>query len=105
MTSATQQQIVKLAVERETTKSQARRNSITRQIARLARQGVAVAPAPKPARKPKTDWRQRPASDKQIARIHFVEKALGYKPSTRAAIGTAGQASDLYASLKAERNA
>jgi len=104
MTSATQQRIAKLAVEREMTTDSRKRNNLTRQIARLARQGVTVdAPAPKVA--PKKDWRQRPASKKQLARINGLEKALGYRPSTLRTLGTAGQASDLYASLKAERNA
>jgi hypothetical protein len=50
----------------------------------------------------KADWRTRPASDAQIARIHRCERDLGYKLSNRATIGNAGQASDLYQSLKAE---
>jgi hypothetical protein len=53
----------------------------------------------------KRDWRTKPASDAQIRRINGVEKFLGYKPSTRRAIGNAGQASDLFQSLKAEAKA
>jgi hypothetical protein len=55
--------------------------------------------------KPKPDWRTRPASDAQIARVHRCERDLGYKLSDRATIGNAGQASDLYQSLKAEIHA
>lgn len=73
----------------------------------IARKAAARAPR-KPAQPkaaPKADWRTRPASQAQVRRIQALEVALGYKPSTIAIIGNAGQASDLYQSLKAERNA
>jgi len=47
-------------------------------------------------------WKARPASKAQLARIQTLETLLGYKLSTLATIGTAGEASDLYRSLKAE---
>lgn len=79
------------------------------QIANIAAKQGRTTTAPK-ARKtatpkatmPKQDWRQRPASDAQIARIHRAERDLGYRLSNRATIGNAGSASDLYQSLKAE---
>lgn len=53
--------------------------------------------------KAQIDWRKRPASKAQLARINGLEKLLGYKLSTMRHIGTAGQASDLYQALKSER--
>lgn len=50
----------------------------------------------------KADWRNRPASKAQLSRINALEASLGYRKSTMRTIGTAGQASDLYKSLKAE---
>ncbi len=48
------------------------------------------------------DWRQRVPSDAQMARINRLERTLGYRLSTKATIGTAGEASDLYQSLRKE---
>ena len=50
------------------------------------------------------DWRERVPSDKQMRRINNAERTLGYRLSTKATVGTAGAASDLYQSLKAEIN-
>lgn len=47
-------------------------------------------------------WRSRKPSQRQMARIHRLERDLGYRLSTVTTIGTAGAASDLYHSLKAE---
>lgn len=47
-------------------------------------------------------WRKRPASDAQIRRVSALENDLGYRVSGRRVIRTAGQASDLYQSLKRE---
>lgn len=50
----------------------------------------------------KADWRNRPASEPQLKRINALERTIGYRESTMRQIGTAGQASDLYKSLKSE---
>jgi hypothetical protein len=75
-------------------------------LANADRQNKARASAAKRTVKAQTKdpnaWRSRPASEAQIGRIHRLEKHLGYRLSTKAAIGNAGQASDLYQSLKAE---
>lgn len=49
-----------------------------------------------------TAWERRPATSGQHARINRLEKALGYRLSTRKAIGTGLDARILYRSLKAE---
>jgi hypothetical protein len=50
-------------------------------------------------------WRKRKASESQLRRINGCERKLGYRLSTAKTIGNAGQASDLYQSLRAELRA
>lgn len=77
--------IVALAVERAASKSQTRRNQLTRQIERLATRNVVVAPAkpvapaptPKPVVSKKDAWKNAPASATQIGRIRSKEARLG----------------------------
>lgn len=68
-------------------------------VEQIANVTTTLAAAP---RKPKADWKTRPASDAQVKRIRHLENEMGYKMSNRSTIGNAGNASALYQSLKSE---